>query len=125
MLNDTRLPRGWNWSKTDRFRYDFRFLRSESCGWRGLQAKLYRFLTILQFHEVKTGPKLTVSGTIFQFIRKIGPKVYEIGMNFEFLFCQEKTETPECFFDQVPALGWPCLLRPCFSNVWAPSTVPR
>jgi hypothetical protein len=46
--------------------------------------KLYRFFTDFSFREVKTGPKLTVSGTIFQFVRKIGPKLTEIGMNFNF-----------------------------------------
>jgi hypothetical protein len=33
----------------------------------------------------------------FQFVRKIGPKLTEIGMNFKFLLCQGETETPECF----------------------------
>jgi hypothetical protein len=46
--------------------------------------KTDRFFTDFSFREVKTGPKLTVSGTIFRFVRKIGPKLTEIGMNFKF-----------------------------------------
>jgi hypothetical protein len=59
--------------------------------------KLYHFFTDYSFREVKTGPKLTVSGMIFRSVREIGPKLTEIGMNFKFLLCQDETETPECF----------------------------
>jgi hypothetical protein len=68
--------------------------------------KLYRFFTDFSFCEVKTGPKLTVSGTIFRFVRKIGPKLTENGMNFEFCSARRKLRRQSVSFHQVPGLGW-------------------